>query len=116
MTANAVGQIINPIVLLSFSQEAVRVIHEQSSHTTGWVLDSFNDEHRDHAKALRPDFLFCNKDKIDAALWPGMWKWIIYEVESLDTALEWMTRGAHFIESMWPGELMTAALIGDELC
>jgi glycerophosphoryl diester phosphodiesterase len=113
---NAVRQIINPLVLLSFSQSAVRVIREKTRYPTGWVLDSFDDEHRDHATALRPDFLFCNKDKIDTALWPGEWKWVVYELESLNSALDWLARGVHFIESMWPGELMTAALSGDELC
>ena len=113
---NAVRQIINPLVLLSFSQAAVRVIREQWHYTTGWVLDSFDDEHRDYANALRPDFLFCNKDKVDSALWPGAWQWVIYEVESFESALDWLARGVHFIESMWPGELMTEALLGDELC
>jgi glycerophosphoryl diester phosphodiesterase len=113
---NVVDRIINPLVLLSFSQAAVRIIQEQSRYRTGWVLDCFDHEHRDRADALRPDFLFCNKDKIDSALWPGGWKWIIYEVDSLDSALDWMARGAHFIETMWPGELMTASLSGDEPC
>ena len=113
---NAVRRIINPLVLLSFSQAAVLVIREQSRYPIGWVLDGFDDEHRERADALGPDFLFCTKDKINKVLWSGVWKWVIYEVESLDSALDWMTRGAHFIESMRPGELMTAALSGDELC
>jgi hypothetical protein len=71
-------------VLLSFSQAAVRVVREQSRYPTGWVLDGFDDEHRDRAYALGPDFLFCNKEKIDTTLWPGLWQWVVYEVESID--------------------------------
>jgi glycerophosphoryl diester phosphodiesterase len=103
---NAVRQIINPLVLLSFSQAAVQAIRGQSRVLRGWVLDDFDDEHRDCANTLRPDFLFCNKDKIDSALWPGPWKWVIYEVESLDSTLAWLARGAHFVESMRPWEVM----------
>jgi glycerophosphoryl diester phosphodiesterase len=113
---NAVEQITNPLVLLSFSQAAVRIIREQSHYPIGWVLDGFDDEHRGRADAIGPDFLFCNKDKIDADLWPGVWKWVIYEVESIDSALDWLTRGAYFIESMWPGELLASSSSGDEPC
>ena len=113
---NAVGQIINPLVLLSFSQAAVQVLRERSPYPTGWVLDAFDDKHRERADALQPNFLFCNKDKIDTVLWPGVWKWVIYEVESIDSALDWLSRGVHFIESMWPGELMATALSGDKPC
>lgn len=102
----SVEHIINPIVLLSFSQEAVQVIRDQSEYSTGWVLDSFNDAYRDRAHELSPDFLFCNKIKINTPLWPGIWKWIIYEVESVDSALDWLSRGAHFVESMRPWELL----------
>lgn len=113
---NAVGRIINPLVLLSFSQEAVRVVREQSRYPTGWVLDGFDDKHRHTADSLEPDFLFCDKNKIDMDLWPGAWQWVVYEMVSLDSALDWLARGAHFIESMWPGELMATASSGDEPC
>jgi glycerophosphoryl diester phosphodiesterase len=110
---NAVGRIINPLVLLSFSRTAVQVVREQSSFPTGWVLDRFDDDHRDRAATLQPDFLFCNKDKIHTALWPGGWQWIIYEVESVGSALDWLSRGVQYVESMWPGELLTQASSGD---
>jgi glycerophosphoryl diester phosphodiesterase len=110
---NAVAGIINPLVLLSFSRTAVEVVREQSSYPIGWVLERFDDEHRDLAGALQPDFLFCNKDKIHTSLWSGMWRWIVYEVETPGTALEWLSRGVHFIESMWPGELLAQASSGD---
>jgi glycerophosphoryl diester phosphodiesterase len=110
---NAVARIINPLVLLSFSQTAVQVVREQASYPTGWVLDRFDDEHLDRAGHLQPDFLFCNKDKIHMTLWPGVWQWIVYEVESIDTAREWLSRGVRYVESMWPGELLTQASSGD---
>jgi hypothetical protein len=61
---NTVEQIIHPLVLLSSSQSAVRVGPEQSRYPMGWVLDGFDDEHRDCADALGPDFLFCNKNNM----------------------------------------------------
>ena len=103
---NAVKHIINPLVFLSFSQRAVQVIRDQSEYPTGWVLDSFDGSHRERANELKPDFLFCNKMKINRDLWQGVWKWVIYEMESLDSALDWLARGAHFVESMRPWELM----------
>ena len=110
---NAVARIVNPLVLLSFSRTAVQVVRELSSYPTGWVLERFDDEHRNRADTLQPDFLFCNKDKIHTALWPGVWQWIVYEVESIGSAREWLSRGAHYIESMWTGELLVQASSGD---
>ena len=110
---NAVARIINPLVLLSFSRAAVQAVCEQSSYPAGWVLDRFDDEHRDLAGALKPNFLFCNKDKIHTALWPGVWQWIVYEVESVHSALDWLSRGVRYVESMWPGELLTQTSSGD---
>jgi glycerophosphoryl diester phosphodiesterase len=111
---NAVERIVNPLVLLSFSLAAVQAVRKHSSYPIGWVLDRFDDEHRNRAAAIQPDFLFCNKDKIHTALWPGVWQWIVYEVESFGSALDWLSRGVHYIESMWPGELLTQASSGDE--
>ena len=112
---NNVAQIVNPLVLLSFSREVVHAVREYSSYPTGWVLERFDDEHHNRANALQPDFLFCNKDKIHTALWPGVWQWIVYEVESIGSAREWLSRGAHYIESMWTGELLAQASSGDRL-
>ena len=111
----AVARIVNPLVLLSFSRTAMQVVREQSSYPTGWVIERFDNEHRNLADTLQPDFLFCNKDKIHTALWPGAWQWIVYEVESIGTAREWLSRGVHYVESMWAGELLAQASSGDGL-
>ena len=110
---NAVARIINPLVLLSFSRTAVQVVREQSSYPIGWVLERFDDEHRNRADTLQPDFLICNKDKIHKALWPGVWQWVVYEVETPGTALEWLSRGVHYVESMWPGDLLAQVSSGE---
>lgn len=109
----AVEQFTNPLVLLSFNQDAVQAIRKQSKFATGWVLDRFDDEHHEIAHELRPDFMFCKKEKIHKTLWPGTWKWVVYEVESLNSALHWLARGAHYVESMWPGELMAGTSSGE---
>jgi len=110
----AVERFTNPIVLLSFNKDAVQAIRKQSEYRIGWVLDRFDDKHRKLAHELQPDFLFCKKERIHKAMWPGVWQWVIYDVASLDSAFHWLARGAHYVESMWPGELMATISSGEE--
>lgn len=110
----AVKQFTNPLVLLSFNQDAVHAVRKRSNYPTGWVLHRFDKKHREIADELRPDFLFCQKEKIHKTLWPGMWKWVVYEVESINSALDWLARGADYVESMWPGELLATTSFGEE--
>jgi hypothetical protein len=36
----------------------------------------------------------------DATLWPGRWRWAIYEVRDLETARRCARLGAHAVETM----------------
>jgi glycerophosphoryl diester phosphodiesterase len=67
----------------------------------GWILPSYDDHTRLKYEAVQPDYLFCDRAYIPAGtrLWRGPWRWVVYEVDSLQTALNFATRGAHFVST-----------------
>ncbi|HEY8509531.1 MAG TPA: hypothetical protein VIL32_14295 [Steroidobacteraceae bacterium] len=66
---------------------------------TGWILPSYDPHVRLKYEALRPDYLFCDVDHLppSGTLPRGPWHWVIYDVATLDVALELAERGASFI-------------------
>jgi glycerophosphoryl diester phosphodiesterase len=77
----------------------------------GWVLTQYDDASNAEAKALAPEFLFANLERLpqdDTPLWQGPWDWAIYEVRDLRTAQKLRDRGARFVETMTVRGMMTA--------
>ncbi len=63
---------------------------ESLRHTcwpVGWVIPAWNDDIRQRAAALAPQFLFCDirvfPDRF-VDIWPGPWKWAIYTVNEAE--------------------------------
>jgi glycerophosphoryl diester phosphodiesterase len=89
-------------VIISFGQEAVRYAADLGWRTGG-VVTTYDDETRREISALRPEFVFCNYLKVQEAgadLWPGAWRWVVYEIASVELARAWLKRGAHLLETM----------------
>jgi glycerophosphoryl diester phosphodiesterase len=89
-------------VLISFEHEAVTLGREQLSRPIGWVLREYDDTSRVAAEALAPEYLFCDWHQLPdsaEALWPGRWKWVIYDVEDAELAQALLRRGASLIET-----------------
>lgn len=98
-------------VIISYSSAAIMAVHEHGGIRSGWVLKRYDDETRGKARRLAPAYLICNHTKLPPApqpLWPGTWRWILYEVTDPRLALALYRRGAGFIETMDMGAMMAA--------
>ncbi len=97
-------------VVISFDLAAVYRARQLSGIPIGWVLSEYDSHSRLKYEALQPEFLFCDQEKLppSGALWRGPWRWVIYEVQSLPSALALAGRGADYIETMAVFELSEA--------
>jgi len=103
--------LLNRCVLISFDLPCLKIARVMSSARIGWVLTQYDDAAYAEAKALGPEFLFANLERLpqgDAPLWQGPWDWAIYEVRDLRTAQKLRDRGARFVETMTVRGMMKA--------
>ncbi|NOY61977.1 MAG: glycerophosphodiester phosphodiesterase [Gammaproteobacteria bacterium] len=105
--------VIKQCVLISFNAQAmVYARHTPTPCTSiGWAIHHWNDDAHATAQQLRPDYLFCNYQKLPPEpqpLWKGPWRWALYEVTDAALALKLFQRGAELIETMAVGELADA--------
>ncbi|HSD74649.1 MAG TPA: glycerophosphodiester phosphodiesterase family protein [Steroidobacteraceae bacterium] len=90
-------------VVISFDLPAVHMARQRDGQAIGWVLSEYDGHTRLKYEAFKPEYLFCNHEKLpgDAPrLWRGPWRWAIYEVDTPELALSLAERGADFIETM----------------
>jgi glycerophosphoryl diester phosphodiesterase len=101
-----VGQILHTVhpfksrcVIVSFDYPALHRARVSTGCQIGWKLSSVDNHTRLKYEALKPDFLFCDREMLppDATLWRGPWRWMIHDVGDIESALEWGDRGADFI-------------------
>lgn len=91
-----------PWVLISFEAEALRAARALGVRRIGWVLRAYDEPARVHAGALAPDYLFCNWTRLpdpDAPLWPGPWRWALYDTVDAALARRLQRAGADLIET-----------------
>ncbi|MEJ2529762.1 MAG: glycerophosphodiester phosphodiesterase family protein [Gammaproteobacteria bacterium] len=88
-------------VLISFSYKALEYARAHSHIEIGWVLHGYDNDHKCQAATLKPNYLICNHDKLPKKLppWPGPWRWVLYDITSPQTALEWGEMGIDLIET-----------------
>jgi len=86
-------------VLASADLTTIHTARNMSGYPIAWVLPAYDDHTRLKYEALQPDYLFCDRAYIPAsgALWRGPWRWVVYEIETLDAVLDLAARGAHFV-------------------
>jgi glycerophosphoryl diester phosphodiesterase len=97
-------------VIISFDLAAIHRARQLGEAPIGWILDTCDDHSNLKAEALQPQFLFCNVNKLPQSgrLWKGLWRWVIYEITNLPTALSLAERGADYIETMSVREMSNA--------
>lgn len=97
-------------VVISFDLAAIHRARQLGGVPIGWVLSDYNAHSRLKYEALQPEFLFVDHAALPAsgALWRGPWRWVVYEVESLELALALAARGANYIETMLVREMSEA--------
>ncbi|UCC75074.1 MAG: glycerophosphodiester phosphodiesterase [Gemmatimonadota bacterium] len=105
----AIGKAVSRCVPVSFDLEAIRRARELEAASVGWVLSEWTLLVREAAERFQPEYLFCNYRMIpdEDALWPGPWRWALYEVVDPELALGLAARGAQLIETMAIGEILT---------
>lgn len=86
-------------VLGSVDLATIHTARNMTGYPIAWVLPTYDDHTRLKYEALQPDYLFCDRAYLPAAgaLWRGPWRWVIYEVETLESVLSLAARGAHFV-------------------
>jgi len=121
-TMDALLETIHPCagrcVLIAYHTEALVYARACGHHRIGWVLDAFDSEHHARASDLRPDYLICNYNKIapEDKLWPGAWRWMLYDITDAGTALELAARGAELIETRDIAGLLKHPRLGERGC
>lgn len=99
----------NLCVLISFHEPCLRYARQAGwPNDIGWVFDTWDEEHRATAESLSPAYLFTNWQKIPEdipELWPGPWRWVLYDITSAEVAMHWAKRGAAYVETWAMGEL-----------
>lgn len=105
-------------VVISYNADALVYARAQGHARIGWVLDAFDEAHRSRAHELVPDYLICNHEKIapQDTLWPGGWRWMLYDITDAHTALELAARGADLIETRDIGDLLQHPRLGTRGC
>ncbi len=104
--------------LISFSYAALEYAREISDINIGWVLHRYDQEHKIDANSLSPNYLICNQDKLPKhkAPWPGEWKWMLYDIASPQTALEWGELGVDLIETGDVGSMLQHEKLVSKAC
>jgi glycerophosphoryl diester phosphodiesterase len=102
-----VAQVLQPVldrcVLISFDLPSVKILRLMTGARIGWVLSQYDDDARQQAVELAPQFLFVNLERLPsepAPLWSGPWQWAVYEVRDLKTARACHARGVNLVETM----------------
>lgn len=107
-------EILRPLrsrcVIISFDLPAIHMARQHGGFAIGWCLSDYDAHSRLKFEALKPEFLFCDHEKLPRAgrLWRGPWRWAVYEVDRIDLALELADRGADFIETMAVAPMISA--------
>jgi len=89
--------------IISFDRPILELARSSGWNEIGWVIDAWNDRTRQEARRLDPQFLIVDHVLLPAApqrLWPGPWRWVVYDILDPQVALDLAARGADLIETM----------------
>jgi glycerophosphoryl diester phosphodiesterase len=105
-------------ILISSVDDLLAAARLSGQPEIGLVLREWTDRARRTVEALQPDYVLCNLRRIPAQieLWPGPWRWVIYEVVSPALAMELAERGADFIETMAIEEMLADPVLATRSC
>ena len=113
-------QVVMPqCVVISFDEAALRAARAvQPQVAIGWVLPRWDEKARATARALAPQYLFCDQKILPAqgVLWPGKWQWAIYEITDPELALSLAQRGIDWIETMVIVEMLQHPQLRQRAC
>ena len=99
---------INRHVLFARSTSFLQLARTAGLPTIGVILRKWSPVVREHMTELEPEYLVIQGERVtgNERLWPGPWRWAVYEVGDLPTTLLWGERGADFVLSHFCVELL----------
>ncbi|MEE9492275.1 MAG: glycerophosphodiester phosphodiesterase family protein [Gammaproteobacteria bacterium] len=105
-------------VVISFDHKAVAYTQQHSKLATGWVVHRYNKKYQRLAEQLTPDYLICNVTKIPdkGSLWPGNWRWMLYDITKVADVLELAQCDIAFIETADIGGLLADTALKNYGC
>lgn len=109
--ADALHPALSSCVPISFDLDCVLALRERTGAPVGWVVQRLDEPTRRAADAAQPEFMFVDVEAMAppaTPLWPGDWRWAVYEVTTLDAARHCAAQGAHYVETMAIGDLLAA--------
>jgi len=95
-------------VVISFDDQCVARAADSGART-GWVLPAWDARVEHRARELVPEFLFVDARLLPdrgAGAWRGPWRWAVYVVDDLATALDYAGRGIGLVETDVIGDLL----------
>ncbi len=100
-------------VVISFMREVAELARSKYQLSIGWVLTDFDELSRQQCETLQPDYIFCNYSKIKnrEALWPGNWRWVLYDIQDPEQAQYWMQFNKLMIETGDITSMMDSSLL-----
>lgn len=117
-TVDALRPAAERLIVISFDRDAIRQARQLGAPRVGWILDEWSAAARLDAESLDPDFLFSDRRLLPSGgpLWPGPWRWAVYEVTDPDEAMELAARGVELIETMALREMLADARLAPAAC
>lgn len=96
-------------IIISFDYDVIELAKRFAKVRTGWVIKTYDDESKERAKTLNPEFLICNHTKLPKKepVWSGDWVWFVYDVVDPYVLSELEKKGVKIIESWDVKALLT---------
>jgi len=98
----AIQSIRDHAVVISFNADVLHAVRQNDAAIPiGLVLRAYDAAHRQSAVDLAAEYLFCNTTRIpaDRQVWPGDWKWVLYNTDTVDEALDCYQSGFPMLET-----------------
>lgn len=111
---NIISPVKNQCVIISFDKHAIEIARKAGAPQIGWVFEPWDPCHENSVKKLSAEYIFTDYSsfpKRRSSLWPGPWKWALYEINEPKLILEFAHLGADLIETNNIGELMKEPLL-----
>lgn len=99
---NIIKPVASSCIPISFNHKAMFVFREHCDLPVGWVIREWNEAQHKIADELKPEYLFCNINKLPEnkdELWEGSWNWVLYSIDDIKTLKKYRKQGFKFLET-----------------
>jgi len=102
--------VLDRCIVISFDALACRLARAAAALPVGWVLDDEPASQLAALEDLRPEYVFCDHQRLagNSPVPGGPWTWVVYEVRDAALALALQARGVAMVETAGPFSLRKA--------